>query len=154
MTDTLKPCPFECGENQATVYRDNLWQVVCGCGVDGPVSYHEDEAVKFWNTRAEDPLITLLREDVAAGVKRIGELEAQNDEFFPMLDGPPITWKVARLVYKMYNSSQSLENIAKRGGFGWDEVAYMFREYEKFEGDQAAILLRKGPLPTPPEAQP
>jgi hypothetical protein len=51
---------------------------------------------------------------------------------FPMLDGPSIPWSVAETVYERYKSrggviEQSLERIAQRGGFGWGEVADMWK---------------------------
>ena len=52
-----------------------------------------------------------------------------DDRPFPMLDGPPITWKLAEVIYTAYrhlfHNDQTLEQIAQRGGFGWAEVATM-----------------------------
>lgn len=46
---------------------------------------------------------------------------------FPMLDGPPIPWKLARAIHAhLYRHDQSLERMAERGGFGWREVAFMW----------------------------
>jgi hypothetical protein len=53
---------------------------------------------------------------------------------FPMIDGPPIEWEEAEKIYKIYyclfGNIQSLEEIAKRGGFRYSEVEYMKKEYE------------------------
>ena len=58
-------------------------------------------------------------------------------ESFPMLDGPPITWRTARLIYKVYGNSQSLERIAERGGFGWGEVELMCDRYIQAHGQSS-----------------
>ena len=71
--------------------------------------------------------------------------DRNDNDFFPMLDGPPITWKTAKLIYRMYRSSQSLEKIAERGGFGWSEVKLMFEEFQMDEGDYAAKCLKHIP---------
>lgn len=51
---------------------------------------------------------------------------------FPMQDGPPIPWETATVVYRayaaLYGTSQTLERLADRGGFGWAEVAAIFKE--------------------------
>lgn len=49
---------------------------------------------------------------------------------FPMLDGPPIPWYVARSVYvHLYGpGEQTLDRIGERGGFGWGEVALMWKD--------------------------
>ena len=65
----------------------------------------------------------------------------KDNDLFPMLYGPPITWGTARLVYKVYPSSQTLERIAERGGFGWDEVSVMCRNYEQLHGCSALQAL-------------
>jgi hypothetical protein len=54
---------------------------------------------------------------------------------FPMLDGPDIDWVTAEKIHVMYKAlytnGQSLEKIAKRGGFGWREVSYMTKMTDK-----------------------
>lgn len=49
-----------------------------------------------------------------------------------MQDGPQISRETAEIVYECYRElfgpSQSLERLAERGGFGWAEVAFLFRE--------------------------
>lgn len=46
---------------------------------------------------------------------------------FPMQDGPPIPWFLAAVIHEhLYRHSQPLEQVARRGGFGWDEVGYMW----------------------------
>ena len=63
----------------------------------------------------------LVREDEAT-------VEAMRP--FPMQDGPPIPWGVAKAIYEhlyRYNG-QSLERLAQRGGFGWAEVQTLWRD--------------------------
>jgi hypothetical protein len=54
---------------------------------------------------------------------------------FPMLDGPDIDWITAEKIYKIYSqlhgTSQSLQRIAERGGFGWGEVKLMTEKGKK-----------------------
>lgn len=56
-----------------------------------------------------------------------------SNRVFPMQDGPPIPWGVAQAIYDhLYRySGQSLERLAERGGFGWAEVAYMWRDWQR-----------------------
>lgn len=50
----------------------------------------------------------------------------------PMLDGPSIDWRAAEEIYAHYTAcfgnGQSLERIAARGGFSWEEVALIVRK--------------------------
>jgi hypothetical protein len=68
--------------------------------------------------------------------------EAIREHFkrFPMqagqgCPGPTIDWQAAEEIYKMYSklygTSQSLEMLADRGGFGWSEVEIITKEYKK-----------------------
>lgn len=56
---------------------------------------------------------------------------ADEPKMFPMLDGgPPLPWAVAEALYThmydpLYGTRQSLERIAERGGFGYDEIRLM-----------------------------
>lgn len=47
---------------------------------------------------------------------------------FPMQDGPPIPWFLAEIIYEhLYRfRSQTLAELAGRGGFGWDEVSTLW----------------------------
>lgn len=51
---------------------------------------------------------------------------------FPMQDGPDIDWTTAEKIYEIYSglygTGQSLERLAERGGFGWEEVALLVKE--------------------------
>lgn len=53
---------------------------------------------------------------------------------FPMIDGPDIDLETAEKIYKVYSclfsKSQSLQEIAKRGGFRWSEVRTIWREHQ------------------------
>lgn len=56
-----------------------------------------------------------------------------NEKRFPMLNSPiDIDWKTAEKIYelysKLYGTSQTLERIAERGGFGWDEVELIIQK--------------------------
>jgi hypothetical protein len=61
-----------------------------------------------------------------------------DDRTFPMLDGPSIPWRLAEIVYEVYHDlfhdSQTLEEIAARGGFGWAEVTRMGEMLKKRRG--------------------
>lgn len=93
-----------------------------------------------------------LNEEVEELLKRILKLEEEVKEEhakgihyetkinklsrrFPIQDGPDIDWITAEKIYKMYSTlygtSQSLERLAERGGFGWAEVKYITSEYKK-----------------------
>lgn len=54
---------------------------------------------------------------------------------FPMLDGPPIPWENAEVIYKdysyLYSTRQTLERIAQRGGFSYGEIAYFSKLADK-----------------------
>ena len=50
----LIPCPF-CGGNDISIYGASVYWAECeNCFCEGPVSNSEAEAIKAWNTRAED----------------------------------------------------------------------------------------------------
>lgn len=54
---------------------------------------------------------------------------------FPMQNGPSIPWSLAEVIYAGYSalfgSSQSLERLAERGGFGWREVEAIYNDRDK-----------------------
>lgn len=54
---------------------------------------------------------------------------------FPMQHGPAIPWDLAEVIYKayaaLYGSTQSLERLAARGGFGWHEVEVIGADYRR-----------------------
>ena len=58
-----------------------------------------------------------------------------NEKRFPMQDGPDIDWTTAEKIYeiyrKLYGTTQSLERLAERGGFGWEEVALLVKELKR-----------------------
>lgn len=79
---------------------------------------------------ANDGLIEYAREIVALeGVKEANEKAARE---FPMLDGPRIPWSLAEKLYAGYSAeygtTQSLERLAERGGFGWAEIAMWWKK--------------------------
>lgn len=62
---------------------------------------------------------------------------------FPMMAGPPIPWFMAQAIHEhLYHNSQALEQIAERGGFGWDEVAYMWSPKHRTTPKQRAECSR------------
>jgi len=62
---------------------------------------------------------------------RPGLLEAA-ERRFNMTNGPSIPWSLAEALYAGYSArhgtSQSLERLHERGGFGWEEIAFMWDE--------------------------
>ena len=57
---------------------------------------------------------------------------------FKMQGGPPIPWSLAQRIYdetysRFYGTSQSLERLNERGGFGWGEVQLMYARLKKRE---------------------
>ena len=62
---------------------------------------------------------------------------------FPMQGGPAIPWLIAKAIYDTlyaprYGTTQSLDRLAERGGFGWDEVKLFAAEYPEWKQRQAA----------------
>jgi len=71
-----------------------------------------------------------------AGMADVLLAEEAPPRLFPMQNGPPIPWSLAEQIYvKLYialnGAGQSLSRLAELGGFGWAEVAFMWREYEQ-----------------------
>ncbi len=52
-----------------------------------------------------------------------------------MQDGPNLTWSQAEKVYQVYkalfSNDQSLERIAERGGFSWEEVGFFWKKFRE-----------------------
>lgn len=64
---TLAPCPF-CGSSDVTLIRTlELWYALCApeCSAAGPPAATFEEAARLWNTRAESPELTELRDHLA-----------------------------------------------------------------------------------------
>ena len=65
------------------------------------------------------------------------------ENVFPMQDGPPIPWALAEKIYAGYvavfGGDQPLQQIADRGGFGWGEVADMWRNLTTRDRFRAAL---------------
>lgn len=59
---------------------------------------------------------------------------AKSKARFPMIDGPQINEETALDIYRMYcclhSNGQTLERIRERGGFGWSEVALIWKQHE------------------------
>lgn len=64
-----------------------------------------------------------------------------------MQDGPRIPWFIAEAIYDhLYRSrSQTLERIAERGGFGWEEVGGLWsgRGYSRPNRTACAIQVKE-----------
>lgn len=60
---------------------------------------------------------------------------------FPMQGGPSIPWETAEIVYRaysaIYGTSQTLQRLGERGGFGWGEVEHIFKEFRRSKGETA-----------------
>lgn len=52
------------------------------------------------------------------------------EKMFPIMDAPNVPWRFAEKAYETYRAKfgndQSLERIAERGGFGWNEYACLY----------------------------
>ena len=81
-----------------------------------------------------------------------GEL-VMSERSFPMLDGPSITWETAGVIFVLYSGlygkKQSLKKIASRGGFGWDEIPFFCKKYDKKFGEDALHRVIHSPAPRP-----
>jgi len=68
----------------------------------------------------------------------VGHDEDCPNKQFPMQDGPSIPWSLAERIYFVYadlfGQQQSLERLAKRGGFGWGEIPVFRKEYRQKHG--------------------
>lgn len=64
-------------------------------------------------------------------VTKLARLE-KKERPFPMERGPSIPWKLAEAIYAgyaaQYGTSQSLDRLAERGGFGWPEVEIIYKD--------------------------
>lgn len=104
----LKPCPF-CGgaaevENISTSMRTDkpLWSVGCFSGMCDVEAHatddSKDDAIRYWNTRASDQQLQVMREALP---KRIGRLmlgeRLSKDHYcggsHDMPDGHPVYWQ-------------------------------------------------------------
>jgi hypothetical protein len=67
-------------------------------------------------------------------LRRQVEALAKVESRFPMQGGPTIDMQTAREVYRVYaclcGTSQSLERLGERGGFGWAEVEMLFKKHK------------------------
>lgn len=58
---------------------------------------------------------------------------------FPMQGGPPIPWFLAEIIHRhLYRYDQPLERMAERGGFGWQEVEYLYGHEHSDDQQRAA----------------
>jgi Lar family restriction alleviation protein len=78
MSDDLKPCPF-CGEAQPP-HDDTSWVRCLGCGAETGWRPTGDEAIAAWNTRAPDPSIEDLTEQLEAARADTKKAEAYAEE--------------------------------------------------------------------------
>jgi len=63
------------------------------------------------------------------------ESAESKEKTFPMQGGPAISMSLAAEIYKkysdLYGTSQSLERLGERGGFGWSEIESLYRMWHK-----------------------
>lgn len=59
----------------------------------------------------------------------------ERPRMFPMQWGPKLTWNQAEHWYEaysaLYGTNQSIERMAQRGGFSWQELGVIERELQK-----------------------
>ena len=76
---------------------------------------------------------------------------------FRMQNGPSIPWALAEVIYagysRLYGTSQSLERLNERGGFGWAEVAHIAKELARYPAAQQQFV-RAYPAALQPVAVP
>ena len=72
---------------------------------------------------------------------------------FPMQDGPAIDQQTALEIYRVYaclhGPGQTLERIGERGGFGWSEVALLWKRHDQ---QKARRMCRCANIPPQPPA--
>jgi len=53
----LRECPF-CGSEKVKLFDGHrpYWTINCECGADVGLCHTQDQAVQFWNRRADDPI--------------------------------------------------------------------------------------------------
>lgn len=115
--------------------RYQLW-LNHGCPVDG--LYGDDGEMQC----GQGHIIDFKRDPWKDIFKRLMKSEKVNVDkaakkaTFPMQNGPKIPWSLAEVLYAgysaCYGTDQSLDRIAQRGGFGWDEIASMWKDSAKF----------------------
>ena len=83
MSEELKPCPYHTGEcdlgfevKELSV-NDRWYKVVADCGASGPECSRKDEAIRFWNTRAEIPKAWWDRLFLYVNNRRVGHVREE-----------------------------------------------------------------------------
>lgn len=126
---------------QARAEVEQLRVQLAGCGVIAGCNTRRSLSEQMPTPDAYGYSASLL--DVAKAVtremnerERADKAEAENKALredarpFPMQDGPPIPWSLAKIIYAGYSAlfgtNQSLERLAERGGFGWSEVSGIY----------------------------
>lgn len=78
-----------------------------------------------------------------SALARVAELERDAARTCNMQDGPPIPWKLAEAIWQGYalcgGRNQPLQRVHERGGFGWDEVAHIWKRPKAREAILAAL---------------
>jgi hypothetical protein len=103
------------------------------------LSAEKAEWKERWSATVADASQARLERDKAESAL----LQAREDARpFPMQDGPPIPMTLARQIYAGYSAKhgtdQSLQRMGERGGFGWDEVAHLWKDKKVREAIDAA----------------
>jgi len=98
--------------------------------------------------------VVVDRVEYEAQEARIRLLEQERRELFPMQFGPMIPRWLAEVVFRIYEDvygkgGQALDEIGRRGGFGWSEVEAMTKDYCRHhaEADWSALLSSAAPAP-------
>jgi hypothetical protein len=70
------------------------------------------------------------------------ETAVVEQRLFNMQHGPPIPWYLAEALYEIYSdlygTSQTLQRLHERQGFGWQEIEVICKEYNRKHGHNKA----------------
>lgn len=118
----------------ALFHRSEVLMAALEGGRGAAMSELTPEGLRAWDFADTNDL-----EDIATAWKADqAELARLRERPFPMQDGPPIPWSLAERIYFVYadlfGTSQSLERLAERGGFGWSEIPHLRTDYRSKYG--------------------
>lgn len=108
-----------------------LERVAWACFRSTQSAISEKAAREIWD--AKPPHVRRVWENAAqAAIDALSGTRVPEVRKFPMQNGPPIPWKTAEIIYLGYSAlwgeQQTLERLGERGGFGWSEVEYIYKE--------------------------
>jgi len=92
-----------------------------------------DESLKGYDTVIVRMLYGVWRDRGALCKESHAVIQSQPVERrFNMQNGPTIPWSLAEVLYAgysaCYGTQQTLERLNERGGFGWEEIAVMWKD--------------------------